>query len=124
MVGTAERQTLKKAALLALHQSRGAMGAEVLRVRTEWNPRQLVRQSVEKHKIALALGAALIGLGATRFFTRPRTGTGSSLRGRLAGLAATALWSVFQEPVLDFAKTHFTSYLGRLHQSPDPDKPE
>ncbi len=126
MVGTAERQALKKAALLALEESRGAMGGEIARVRAEWSPRELVRQTVGKHKVALAVAAALVGLGVTRLFTAPRNGKGwgASLRGSLASLAATSLWSVFREPALDFAKAHFTSYLGRQHQSPEPDKPE
>ena len=126
MVGTTERQALKKAALLALDESRGALGGEVLRVRTEWSPRELLRQSVEKHKIALIAAAAVAGLAATRFFMMPRKerGWGSSVRGKLAGLAATTLWSVFHEPVLDFAKTHYATYFGKSPQSPNPDKPE
>jgi hypothetical protein len=128
MVGTAERQALKKAALLALDESRGALGGEVLRVRTEWEPGEIVRRTVEKHKIALAVGAALIGLGVTRFFTMPRKqrtpGSPTSMSGRLTGLAATTLWSVFHEPVLDFAKSCFASYLGRRHPSPESEKPE
>jgi len=126
MAGTAERQALKKAALLALEESRAALGGEMLRVRAEWDPRKLVRRTAEKHKIALAVGAVILGVGVTRFFMTPRNGRGrgSSLGGKLAGLAATTLWSAFHEPVLDFAKTHFASYLGRRHPSPETEKPE
>lgn len=126
MVGTAERQALKRAALLALDESRGALSSEIRRVRTRWNPRQLMRRGMERHKIALAVTAALVGLGVTRLFMMPRKerGSGSSLRGKITGLAVTALWSIFQEPLLDFAKSHFASYLDKHHQSPNPDKPE
>jgi hypothetical protein len=126
MVGTAERKALKKAALLALDESRFALGGEVRRVRAQWDPRELVRQTVKKHKIALTIAAALAGLGVTRFFMMPRKekGVGSALRGNLASLAATTLWSVFREPALDFARTHFTSYFGRQQASPDPEQPE
>lgn len=124
MARTAEREALKKAALLALGESRAALGGQVLRVRTEWDPRKLVRRTAERHKIALAVGAALLGLALTRFFTAPRgeRGRGATLGGRLTGLAGSALWSVFHEPVLDFAKTHFASYLGRRHPSPETEK--
>ncbi len=110
----------------ALGESRVVLGGELLRVRTEWSPRKLLLHSVEKHKIALMVTAAFIGLGATRIFLMPRKEktAGSSLRGKLTGLAATTLWSFFQEPVLNFAKTHFASYLGSQHQSPDQDKSE
>ncbi|HEY2573135.1 MAG TPA: hypothetical protein VGH65_03665 [Verrucomicrobiaceae bacterium] len=123
-----ERQTLKRAALLALEESRRELGGEILRMRRAWNPRAFVRQSLARHKIALAVAAGLLGLAAYRFFTAPRRGAGpekgwgGGLRGKLAGLAATSLWSVFHEPILDFAKTQFASYLDKHHQSPDSDK--
>lgn len=124
MAGAIERQTLKSAAIQALGESRVVLGGELSRVRTEWSPRLLLRHSVEKHKIALLVAATIIGLGATRFFLMPRKerAAGSSIRGKLAGLAATTLWSLFQEPVLNFARTHFASYIGDHHQSPEQDK--
>ncbi|MCE9518736.1 MAG: hypothetical protein K8R87_04130 [Verrucomicrobia bacterium] len=73
---------------------------------------------------ATEVTAELIGLGVTRLMMMPRkenTG-GSTIRGKLAGLAATTLWSLFQEPVLHFAKTRFASYLGKQPPSPDQDK--
>ena len=126
MVGKAERQALKKAALLALDESRSSLGGEVSRMRLEWNPRELVRQSVEKHKFAIMAAAALAGLVATRYLLMPRKERGwrPSLRGKLTGLAATALWSLFHEPAMDFAKTRLASFLEKLHQSPRTDKPE
>jgi hypothetical protein len=127
MAGAIERQTLKRAALLALEESRRELGGEILRVRRAWNPRAFVRQSLARHKIALAVAAALLGLGVWRFFMAPRRtpakgGWGASLRGKLAGFAATSLWSVFQAPIMDFAKSQFASYLDKHHQSSDFDQ--
>ncbi len=126
MAGAIERQTLKRAALLALEESRRELGDEIVRVRRAWNPRAFVRQSLARHKIAFAVAATLLGLATYRFFSAPRPvpekGWGASLRGRLSGLAATALWSVFHEPIMDFAKTQFASYLDKRHQTPDSDK--
>lgn len=126
MAGAAERQALKLAALQALGDSRIALGGELLRVRREWSPGNLIWQSVDKHKIALMVVAALAGLGATRFFMTPRreNAGGGFFRGKLAGLAATTLWSIFQEPALEFARTHFASYFGGTRPSPDQEKTE
>ncbi len=110
----------------ALGESRVVLGGELSRVRSEWSPGKLLWQSVEKHKMALMVAAAVIGLGVTRNFLMPRKERvgGVPMRGRLAGLAATALWSIFQEPMLNFAKTHFSSYLGGQSQPSDQDKTE
>src|SRR3954468_16729880 len=112
MAGAIERQTLKRAALLALEESRRELGGEILRVRRAWNPRAFVRQRLARHKIALAVAAGLLGFAAWRLFTIPprnpgKGGWGASLRSKLAGLAATGLWSLFQAPIMDFAKTQF-----------------
>ena len=123
MAGTIERQALKRAAALALDDSRNALGRELTRVRTEWNPRELVKQSVARHKVALMVTAAVAGFIAVKLLI-PRGSDGPARKrswtGRLLGLATTALWS----PVTDFARVHLTNYLEkfRRHQNPPESK--
>lgn len=120
MAGTAERQALKKAAMLALDQSRTALGGELLRLRTEWSPRELVRHSFQKHRVAIVAGALLAGLVVTRFIMTPGRvrNVGATLRGRVMGLATAALWSALRKPLMDFAKSYFPAYFHHSNPSP------
>jgi hypothetical protein len=126
MAGKTERQRLKRAAALALDDSRTALGRELTRVRSEWNPRELVRQSVEKHKMALVATAAVVGFVAVRLLMphnahAPRK---RSWTGRIIGLASTALWSAFHGPITDFARSHFGSYFEKIHRPQNPPGPK
>ena len=122
MAGTLERQALKRAAALALDDSRNALGRELTRVRTEWNPREMVRHSVERHKVALIVTAAVAGFIVVKLLM-PRGGERplkKSWTSRLTGLAATALWSAVGGPIKDMAKSHLASYFGNFQRPPNP----
>ena len=128
MAGKSGRQALKRAALLALDDSRIALAREVSRVRVQYNPRELVRQSVSRHRYALMISAAVAGFAMMRLFMPSRGGGGggrkASWRDRMTGLAATGLWSLVQEPVMNFAKTHLASYVQNFYDQNSPEPSE
>lgn len=124
MAGTVERQALKRAAALALDDSRLALGRELTRVRTEWNPRELVKHSLEKHKVALMATAAVAGFIAVKLLMPrdPGRAKSRSWTGRLLGVASTAFLPLLRNPIVDYAKSHFASYLEKFQrQQPPPD---
>lgn len=124
MAGTAERQALKRAAMLALDESRASLGGELSRLRVQWSPRELVRHSLAKHKVAVMIAAALASLVVVRFFMAPASGPGrqrgwqSLLGGKIGGFVTAALWAALRQPLMDFAKSRFPFYFPHPNPSP------
>lgn len=126
MAGASQREILKRGAIQALEQSRALMGGDLAVMREQWSPRELVRQSVAKHKVALIIAAAAAaGFVAVRFFS----GGGEERPSRprqhwFTGLLTTGLMAVVRKPLTDFAKNFLMNYLTKFQQAPKPEQPE
>ncbi len=127
MARTSQREILKQGAIQALEQSRASMGGELAVMREQWSPRELMRQSVAKHKVALIVAAAAAaGFVAMRMFSRGG-GAGSPASTQqhwLTGLLTTGLMAVARKPLTDFAKDYFMNYLSKFQAAPLPEQPE
>lgn len=126
MAGASQREILKQGAIQALEQSRASMGGELAVMREQWRPRELMRQSVAKHKVALIIAAAAAaGFVAVRIFSggdderpqRPR-------KHWLMGLLSTGLMTVARKPLTDFAKNYLMNYLSKFQTASQPEQPE
>ncbi|MEI6536303.1 MAG: hypothetical protein WCN98_13230 [Verrucomicrobiaceae bacterium] len=117
---------MKRGAMQALEHSRASMGGDFAVMREQWNPRELVRQSVEKHKVALIIAAAAVaGIVTVRIFA----GNGKDQTQRpkgswLTGVLTSSLWAVARKPLTDFAKEHFMNYFSKFQTSLEPEQPE
>src|SRR4051812_5043963 len=111
MAGAAEREAVKQRALFALDDARRALAGEMRHLRPYMHPRQLLKDSVRKHRVAYIIGAAAAGFVALRVLLMPRAqasnsnggGGGRGLSGRMLGLVGTALWPVVRGPVMQIA---------------------
>lgn len=117
MAGSAEREALKQRALLALADSRRALTGEVAKVSVLWHPRQFLQASVQKHRAAYILGAALAGFVALRLLLIPRS---RSVRGRLVSMVGTALWPFLRGPALQLAGRYLGAYLPQFFPQAPP----
>ncbi len=126
MAGTAQREILKRGAIQALEQSRTSMGGELSVMREQWSPRELMRQSVAKHKVALIIAAAAAaGIITVRIFSsggEERTARPS--QHWLTGLLTSGLMAVVKKPLTDFAKDHLMNYLSKFQLASKPDQSE
>lgn len=117
MAGSAEREALKQRALLALDDSRRALAGEMSRASVFLHPRQLFQDSLRRHRIAYAVGAAAAGFVALRLLLIPRS---NKVRGRLAGMVGAALWPMVKGPVMEFATRYLSSYLPQVFPTAQP----
>jgi len=117
MAGSAEREAIKQRALLALEDSRRALTGEMSRVSVLWHPKQFLQASVQKHRIAYIIGAALAGFVALRVLLMPRT---RSTGGRLTGIMGALLWPLLRGPALQFAGRYLSSYLPQFFPPSQP----
>ncbi len=126
MAGASQREILKRSAIQALEQSRASMGGDLAVMREQWSPRELMRQSVAKHKVALIIAAAAAaGFVTVRIFAGG--GGERPLRPRqhwLTGLLTTGLMAVVRKPLTNFAKDYLMNYLSKFQQVPKPEQPE
>lgn len=126
MAGASQREILKRSAIQALEQSRASMGGDLAVMREQWSPRELMRQSVAKHKIALIIAAAAaVGFVTVRIFS----GGGEERPQRprqhwLTGLLTTGLMAVVRKPLTDFTKDYLMNYLSKFQQVHNPEPPE
>jgi len=126
MAGAAEREAVKQRALIALEDARRALAGEMRHLRPYMHPRQLLKDSVRKHRLAYIIGAAAAGFVALRVLLMPRAQAspngsgGGSVRGRLVGLVGTALWPLVRGPVTQLALRYFTSYFPQFFPPPTP----
>lgn len=126
MAGATQREILKRGAIQALEQSRALLGGDLAVMREQWNPRELMRQSVAKHKVALIIAAAAAaGFIGVRFFSGGAVERSQRPRQHwLTGLLTTGLMAVVRKPLTDFAKDYLMNYLSKFQQAPKPEQPE
>jgi hypothetical protein len=131
MAGAAEREAVKQRTLIALEDARRALAGEMTHLRPYMHPRQLLKDSVRKHRIAYIIGAAAAGFVALRVLLMPRaqasngSGGGRSIPGRLVGLMGAALWPLVRGPVTQIALRYLSNYLPQFFPpTPTPTTPE
>ena len=134
---SSDRETLKRRAIIALDEARAELGAGMFRAKTEYNPKAIVRHSMEQHRWWWLLAAAVGGVVAVRWFTNPAPVEQNSRDKILktdrkpiwSGLIFSGLWALARRPVLDYAKGLLHSYVANKLsnyslQSPQPPPPE
>ena len=117
MAGSTEREALKQRALLALDDSRRALAGEMSRASVFLHPRQLFQDSLRRHRIAYAVGAAAAGFVALRLLLIPRS---NKVRGRLAGMVGAALWPMVIGPLMEMATRNLSSNLPQIFPTAQP----
>lgn len=101
-----DRQTLKLQAINALDQARANLRGGWAEAREHWRPRNIIRERVEKHHIAIALGSVIAGFLAFRwlFADRGSASSGAGPRRRsISGFLFNGLWGIAREPLLALA---------------------
>lgn len=112
-----DRQTLKLQAINALDQARANLRGGWAEAREHWRPRNIIRERVEKHHIAVAVASAVAGFVLFRWLFSSSSGGGSSSAGprkrSLAGFLLNGLWGMAREPILALATQQFMPIIMR-----------
>ncbi|QIF01624.1 hypothetical protein [Roseimicrobium sp. ORNL1] len=101
-----DRQTLKLQAINALDQARTNLRGGWAEAREHWRPRNIIRERVEKHHIAIAVGSVVAGFLAFRwlFADRGSVASGAAPRRRsITSFLFNGLWGIAREPLLALA---------------------
>ncbi|RBP48241.1 hypothetical protein DES53_1011042 [Roseimicrobium gellanilyticum] len=100
-----DRQTLKLQAINALDQARANLRGGWAEAREHWRPRNIIRDRVEKHHIAIAVGSVIAGFLAFRWLFSDRTPSSPAAprRRSLSGFLLNGLWGMAREPLLALA---------------------
>lgn len=131
MARTTDSKALKAHALHSLDVARAALGGELTQVREQWHPRNLIQQTVEKHRLAVIISAAVAGFIGTRmiFGSRQNSRDTSSKPARkrtLTSFLMSNIWNLAREPLFGLAAQHLMpfalQYLARF-QSPQKQEP-
>ncbi len=128
---TAPKLTPKQQALKDLDEARTLLGVHVHLASEEWNPRQLVRQSLQKHLWAWVSAAGVGGLILWRVlmpsrstkFGRDISDTSAKKSGLIA-LLMTPMLGMARQAALkygtSFLQTYLQNHLSRHEGSPSP----
>ncbi len=120
-----DRKALKLALLSALDTAREDISTHAGRAREDYHPGTLMRQSIQENKVIWAVGAAVVGFVATRYFFRKppvvkfeRDKKPESVKKRtLAAIIRTGLWSLASAQLMELAKNHLqTLVMERVQQ--------
>jgi len=108
MGGKSDRQTLKREALLALGQARAALQLELHVTKEQWNPAAVIQQSMKKHRIAIMVGAGVVGLAAIKILmpageNRRDTSPKSAKKRTLFSFLLAGIWGMAREPLIGLA---------------------
>lgn len=131
MARPSDRKALKAQIIHSLDLSRMSLGAEMTQVREQWHPRHLIQQTVEKHRLAVIVSAAVAGFIGTRmiFGSRQNSRDTSSKPARkrtLTSFLISNIWNLAREPLIGLAAQHLMpialQYLSRF-QSPPKQEP-
>ncbi|HSI61721.1 MAG TPA: hypothetical protein VLE43_01345 [Candidatus Saccharimonadia bacterium] len=102
-----DRQTLKLQAINALDQSRASLRGGWAEAREHWRPRNIIRERVEKHHIAIAVAATVAGFVAFRWLFSGGSASASAgpapRRRTLTGFLMSGLWGMAREPLIALA---------------------
>ena len=102
-----DRQTLKLQAINALDQSRASLRGGWAEAREHWRPRNIIRERVEKHHIAIAVASVVVGFVAFRWLFSGSSAAAdhpAPLRRRtLTGFLMSGLWGMAREPLIALA---------------------
>jgi hypothetical protein len=133
MAGRADRETLKREALLSLEQSRGSLHTGVAAVREQLSPKALIQHSLEKHRTAIMVSAAVAGFLAVRLVlpgkqNRRDTSVKSATKRSLSSFLLSGIWGMAREPLLGLAAQQLLpvvmQYVSHFQTPPQPRKPE
>jgi hypothetical protein len=102
-----DRQTLKLQAINALDQSRASLRGGWAEAREHWKPRNIIRERVEKHHIAIAAISVVAGFVAFRWLFSGSSSASAAPTPRrsrgLTGFLMSGLWGMAREPLLALA---------------------
>jgi hypothetical protein len=106
-----DRQTLKQQAINALDQSRASLGGGWAEAREHWRPRNIIRERVEKHHIAIAVASVVAGFVAFRWLFSSSGAAAADpaprRRRTLTGFLMSGLWGMAREPLIALATQQF-----------------
>ncbi|WP_050029045.1 hypothetical protein [Verrucomicrobium sp. BvORR034] len=127
MAGPTDRKALKAQVIHSLDLARASLGGEIAQVREQWHPRHLIQQSVEKHRLAVIISAAVAGFIATRMIFGSRqnsrdTSAKPARKRTLASFLLSNIWNLAREPLFGLAAQHLMpvalQYLSRFQSPP------
>ena len=127
MAGLSDRQTLKREAILALDQARNAMHRDVRELRSRWNLGDMLQQSVKKHRIAVMIGAGVVGLATIKILMPSRENRRDTLpksakKRTLFSFLLAGVWGMAREPLIGLASQQLLpvvmQYVSQLQSSP------
>lgn len=100
-----DRQTLKLQAINALDQARANLRGGWAEAREHWRPRNIIRDRVEKHHIAIAVGSVVAGFLAFRWLVADRSPASAAAprRRSMGSFLLNGLWGMAREPLLALA---------------------
>ncbi len=129
----ADKETLKRQALLTLAESRAELSIEVARLRDEWSPKNLILKSIEKHRAAYLTSAVLAGFAGTSWLFRSRKNNRDieakpAKKRTLANSLISGLWSVSRDPLIGLATQQVLplvlQQISKFQSPPKPERPE
>jgi hypothetical protein len=135
MARQSDPQTLKRQALLALHQSREALTGSWAQAREQWSPRQFIQNSMEKHRMAMlgmGVAAAVVGFLAVRWLMPGRENSRDTFskparKRSLVSFLLSGLWSMGREPLKALALQQLAPLIAKVishYQPPQPPPPQ
>ena len=129
----ADKEILRRQALLALAESRTEISIEVSRLKEEWSPKNIVLRSIEKHRAAYITSAVLAGFAGTSWIFRSRKNNRdiepkSAKKRTLAHSLVSSLWNVARDPLIGLATQQVVplvlQQISKFQSPPKPERPE
>lgn len=129
----ADKEILRRQALLALAESRTEISIEVSRLKEEWSPKNIVLRSIEKHRAAYITSAVLAGFAGTSWIFRSRKNNRdmepkSAKKRTLAHSLVSGLWNVARDPLIGLATQQVVplvlQQISKFQSPPKPERPE
>lgn len=129
----ADKEILRRQALLALAESRTEISIEVSRLKEEWSPKNIVLRSIEKHRAAYLTSAVLAGFAGTSWIFRSRKNNRdmepkSAKKRTLAHSLVSSLWNVARDPLIGLATQQVVplvlQQISKFQSPPKPERPE
>lgn len=130
MADTSDREKLKRQALLTLAETRTEIGDGISRIREEWQPRNLILHSIEKHRTAYLTTAVIAGVAGTRWLFSSRKNNRdmepkSAKKRTLTHSLVSGLWNVARDPLISLATQQVLPLiLQQIAKFQSPIKPE
>ncbi len=124
-----ERQQLKLRAVADLAHARTALSHHTERASLEFAPGAIISRSIQKHRAAWIIGAAVAGVVALRFVLPSRSRKNrrdnfskSDRKGTLSRLLSSALMGAARKSAFAYAANYFQNYLKQQFQPPVPER--